>query len=65
MNNTLTKEKETLIDGSRDYKPSYIFDRYGNPTPETLEAFYESEHGLAEPITLEEFNSQLDEIFGR
>ncbi|MBR0317376.1 MAG: hypothetical protein IJQ99_10975, partial [Synergistaceae bacterium] len=68
-NATLTKSKyENEIKTENDYyeddKPAPIFDRYGNPTPETLQAFYEIENGLTEEMTLEEFNAQLDEIFG-
>ena len=69
MNRTLTGKQNVvtgfdLTDDLQDYQPSPIFDRYGNPTPETLEAMYETEHGLTETMTLEEFKAELDEIFG-
>ncbi len=63
MNNTLTKNFKN------DYKPDYmndkehktIFDIYGNPTPETLRAFYEVEHGLTEEVSLEELRAWANE----
>ena len=39
-----------------------VFDEYGNPTLETLQAFYESEHGLTERTTLEELQAWIDEM---
>ena len=38
-----------------------MFDRYGNPTPETLRACRELELGLGEKMTLEEFLAELDD----
>ena len=66
-NATLTKPayEEELFTEDEDYKPVPIFDKYGNPTPETLQAFYEVEHGLTETVTLEEFMAELDEILGK
>ena len=45
-----------------DGKPEPLFDKYGNPTPETLEAIYEVENGLTEEVTLEELLAEFDEI---
>ena len=45
-----------------DGEPEPLFDEYGNPTPETLQAFYEIEHGLTKKTTLDEFLAELDEI---
>ena len=65
-NATLTKPayEEELFTEDEEYKPVPIFDKYGNPTPETLQAFYEVEHGLVDIMTLDEFKAELDEIFG-
>ncbi len=62
-NATLTKPayEEELFTEDEEYKPVPIFDKYGNPTPETLEAFYESEHGLTEPVTFEELIAWANE----
>ena len=63
---TLTRPnyEEDLLTEDEEYKPVPIFDKYGNPTPETLQAFYEAEHGLVDIMTLDEFKAELDEIFG-
>ena len=58
----LTKEqrdRERLVEDLPGYEPVELFDKYGNPTPETLEAFYEADHGLTEPITLEELRAEI------
>jgi len=68
MNETLEKEKNFVQDYKLadddfdDGEPEPLFDKYGNPTPETLEAIYEIENGLTEKMTLEEFLAELDEI---
>ena len=54
---TLTKEQhdiERLVDDLPGYEPVQLFDKYGNPTPHLLQAFWEDEHGLTEEISLEE-----------
>ena len=38
-----------------------IFDKYGNPAPETLEAIYEIENGLTEEVSFEELMSWANE----
>ena len=61
----LTKEqrdRERLVEDLPGYEPVELFDKFGNPTPETLEAFYEADHGLTEPITLEELKKWIDEL---
>ena len=60
---TLTRPnyEEDLLTEDEEYKPVPIFDKYGNPTPETLEAFYESEHGLTEAVTFEELMAWANE----
>ena len=70
MNETLTKNPENdyeldYIDdgspaGNGELEP--LFDKDGNPTPETLRACRELELGLGEEMTLDEFFSELDEI---
>lgn len=42
--------------------PAPIYDKYGNPTVETMDAFYESEHGLGEETTLEELFAWVDSL---
>ncbi|MBR1657742.1 MAG: hypothetical protein IJ697_04670 [Synergistaceae bacterium] len=34
--------------------PSPVYDEYGNPTVETMDAFYEEEHGIGEETSLDE-----------
>lgn len=48
-------------DYDSDPSSAYIFDRFGNPTRATLDAFYETEHGLTETVTLEELFAEFDE----
>ena len=52
-------EEETSSD---DYLPTpAVWDRFGNPTRDTIAARYEVEHGLLEgPMTIEEFFAELD-----
>lgn len=40
--------------------PAPIYDAYGNPTVETIDAMYESLHGLCEAVTLEELSGWVD-----
>ena len=66
-NATLTKSKyeneiKTENNHYEDDKPAPIFDKYGNPTPETLQAFYEIENGLTEETTLEELQAWIDSL---
>lgn len=44
------------FDDDDDYEDeiSPIFDNYGNPTVEMMDALYEAEHDLGEAVTLEE-----------
>lgn len=44
--------------------PEPVWDKFGNPTRDTIAAKYESEHGIGESITFEEFCEELDEILG-
>ncbi|MBQ7154506.1 MAG: hypothetical protein IJR85_02985 [Synergistaceae bacterium] len=39
-----------------------VYDRYGNPTVETMDAMYESLHGLGEETTLEELQAWVDSL---
>ena len=61
----LTAEEIQALVDNYDYDPNWdeevgddysepIYDRFGNPTESTIRAFYESEHGLCEEVTLEE-----------
>lgn len=42
--------------------PAPIYDQYGNPTVETMDAFYESENGLCEETTLDELFGWVDSL---
>ena len=66
----LTEEEIEEILANWDYDPSYyddddsdevapIWDKYGNPTRETLDAMYESRHGLCEEMTVEEAIAEI------
>ncbi|MBQ6738567.1 MAG: hypothetical protein IJP41_08985 [Synergistaceae bacterium] len=63
-NATLTKEEYELmlLNDDEEEELAPIFDKNGNPTPETLRSFYEAEHGLTHPITLEELKEWIDEL---
>ena len=43
------------------YEPSYIYDAYGNLTPETIEALEDDE---TEPISLEDLKAEIDALYG-
>ena len=67
MNVTLEKEKISEKNFAQDYElndgePEPLFDKYGNPTPETLRACRELELGLGKKMTVKEFLAELDEI---
>lgn len=68
MNNTLIKNPVKNYKLDLDYnnyddgEPEPLFDEYGNPMPETLEAFYEIENGLTEKMTLDEFLAWTNEV---
>lgn len=49
-----------LLDDLPGYEPSYIYDIYGNLTPETIEALNDDE---TEPITLEELRAEIDALY--
>ena len=59
MNGTLTKNfsEDYKIHYTEDEEPEPLFDIYGNPTPETLQAFYEVENGLTEEVSLDELRA--------
>ena len=66
MNVTLEKEKISEKNFAQDYElndgePEPLFDKYGNPTPETLEAIYEVENGLTEEVSFEELMAWANE----
>lgn len=42
--------------------PAPIYDQYGNPTVETMDALYEEEHGLGEETTIEELFAWVDSL---
>ena len=51
------------VDGNDDYVPAPLWDRFGNPTRDTIAAKYEEEHGLIDgPMTIEELFAEWDEI---
>ena len=41
--------------------PAPVWDKYGNPTRETLDAMYESRHGIGYVMTLEEAIAEIHE----
>ena len=63
----LTDEEIRALIDNYDYDPNWdddidddncdiepLYDKYGNPTESMIRAFYETEHGLCEEVTLEE-----------
>ena len=53
-------EEETSYD---DYVPAPVWDRFGNPTRDTIAAKYETEHDITEEtMTLDKFHDWLDEM---
>ncbi len=73
----LTDEEIAQLIENYDYDPKYadpdyfdenepgepIWDEFGNPTESTIRAKYEALHDIGEgPMTLDEFNSWLDEL---
>ena len=62
MSNATLTRNEVIRIGNYEDEIVPIFDKYGNPTPETLRSFYEAEHGLTHPITLEELKEWIDEL---
>lgn len=64
MNETLIKN--SVLDyelgyADNDGEPDVLFDAYGNPAPDTLQAFYEIEHGLTEEVSFEELMEWANE----
>ena len=51
-----------LADYDEEGEPEPVWDRFGNPTRDTIAAKYEAEHGIGERMTLEEFFAELDEL---
>ncbi len=45
-----------------EYVPEAVYDRYGNPTRDTIAAMYEAEHGITEVMTLDEFHGFLSSL---
>ena len=43
--------------------PAPLWDIYGNPTRETLDAMYEDRHDIGETMTWEEFCDELQELY--
>ena len=69
----LTDEEIEEVLENWNYDPSYydedddsdvpapVFDKYGNPTRETLDAMYEDRHGIySEPMTVDELFAEWD-----
>lgn len=50
-----------LKDFDEDADPEPMFDKYGNPSRDTLAGMYEDKHDLREKLTLEELFEQFDE----
>ncbi|MBR1439300.1 MAG: hypothetical protein IJ587_12280 [Synergistaceae bacterium] len=45
--------------------PAPVWDKYGNPTRETLDAMYESRHGIGYVMTVEEAIQEIHEACRR
>ena len=72
----LTPEEIDDILEHWDYDPDYdgrydeytkegirlLYDEFGNPSYGTLEAMYETEHGLTEPATLDDLRAWVDSL---
>ncbi len=54
-------EKEAY--GNDDYEPAPIYDRFGNPTRDTIAALYESRHDIGDDMTLEEFFDEMRQLY--
>lgn len=54
-------EAEAYADDS--YEPGPIWDRYGNPTRDTIAAMYEDKHDIGDTLTWEEFCDELKELY--
>ncbi len=50
-----------ILDDLPGYKPSYIYDRCGNLTAETVEALNDDD---TEPVTLEELRAEINALYG-
>lgn len=48
---------------AEDYEPGPVWDRYGNPTVDTIAARYEVEHGLTETMTIDEFFDWMRQMY--
>ncbi len=52
-----------VYDNEYDLGDGILFDKYGNPTEDTIRSHYEAEHGYTEgPLTFEEFTAELDAL---
>ncbi len=51
-----------LEDFDEDADPEPVYDRYGNPTRDTLASLYEDLHGLTTPVNLEELIAWADNL---
>ncbi len=51
-----------LAEFDEDAEPEPNYDRFGNPTKDTLAGMYEDRHGLGESMTLDEFHEWLVEV---
>ena len=49
-----------LVNDLPGYAPEQLFDKYGEPTSETLRAFEETEKGLLESVTIEEMRAEFN-----
>ncbi len=50
-----------ILDDLPGYEPSYIYDRYGNLTAETVNALNDDD---TEPVTLEELRAEINALYG-
>ena len=48
-------------DDDESDEPSPVWDKYGNPTRETLDAMYEARHGIGYVMTVEEAVAEIHE----
>lgn len=52
-----------LADFDEDADPEPSYDKYGNPSRDTLANMYEDLHGLGEAMTLEELFAEWDRMY--
>ena len=55
---------DPAYDQDEDREPEPMYDRYGNPTRDTIAAMYEMRHRIThDRMTLDEFHSWMSEMY--